>query len=166
MLALTWVGVLGCVTPEQGPQDKGGTAASAQPSSPRAAAQKIEWTLAPDGPVGPLVAAELQQAKAAGRRVLVYVGATWCEPCRHFHDAVKSGVLDAQFGALRIVEFDLDRDGDRLREAGYAPKFIPLLALPGADGRATGKQMEGSIKGAGAVGQMAPRLAALLNEPR
>ena len=101
-----------------------------------------------------------------GRRVLVYVGASWCEPCQRFHDAVASGGLDAdpRFGELRLVEFDLDHDADRLREAGYAARLIPLLAVPLADGRASGKQMEGSIKGEGAVAQMAPRLSALLRE--
>ena len=117
---------------------------------------------APDGAVAKVVSAEVARAKRNDRKLLVYVGATWCEPCRRFHDAVKSGALDKRFGSLRLLEFDLDRDGERLKEAGYDPKLIPLLALPGSDGRATGKQMEGSVKGDGAVGQIVPRLAALL----
>ena len=40
--------------------------------------------------------------------------------------------------------------------------MIPLFALPGADGRASGKQIEGSVKGEAAVGEISPRLAALL----
>ena len=50
------------------------------------------------------------------------------------------------------------------RAAGYAARLIPLLALPLPDGRASGKQIEGSIKGEGAVMQMRPRLAALLRD--
>jgi len=126
------------------------------------APKKVEFVVAQPGAVAPLVAHEEEIAARQGRRVLVYVGATWCEPCRRFHDAVKAGKLDAQFGTLRFVEFDLDRDGTRLAEAGYAPKLIPLLALPSPDGRATGKQMEGSIKGDGAVGEIVPRLQRLL----
>ena len=48
----------------------------------------------------------------------MYVGAPWCEPCRRFHEAVTKGLLDEQFGDLRFVEFDLDKDGERLQAAG------------------------------------------------
>jgi hypothetical protein len=50
----------------------------------------------------------------------------------------------------------------RLSAAGYVSKFIPLFALPKADGSASGKQVEGGIKGDGAVGYMAQRLEGLL----
>jgi thiol-disulfide isomerase/thioredoxin len=137
-----------------------GLAGCGTPTPP--APKKIEWVTAPSGPVAPIVKSEEARAQREGRRVLVYVGATWCEPCRRFHEAVKSGQLDEQFGQLRFVEFDLDRDNERLAEAGYMPKMIPLLAVPDAEGLATAHRMEGSIKGAGAVAQMAPRLRALL----
>ena len=112
--------------------------------------------------VSAVVRRQLAIANSEGREVLVYVGATWCEPCQRFHDAAAHGALDAPFPRLTLVEFDLDRDGDRLRSAGYASQYIPLFALPGADGRGTGKQIEGSIKGDGAVAEMTPRLRALL----
>lgn len=131
---------------------------SPEPAQPK----KIEFVLPAAGDVAPLVKNEVVRARRQGRRALVYVGATWCEPCRRFHDAVKAGRLDAQFGELRLVEFDLDRDAERLAVAGYAPKLIPLLALPDAEGRATGRQTEGSVKGDGAVADLVPRLAALL----
>ena len=124
--------------------------------------KKVEWIVAPPGAVAPLVAAEVARADAGHRQLLVYVGATWCEPCRRFHEAVQAGKLDAQLGSLRLVEFDLDRDAARLKDAGYDPKLIPLLALPNSDGHASGRQMEGSVKGDGAVDQMVPRLLALI----
>ncbi len=130
------------------------------PTPPRP--KKIEFLAAGAGPVAPLLKQEARRARHDGRRALVYVGATWCEPCRRFHDAVQAGRLDPQFGQLRLVEFDLDRDAERLAAAGYAPRLIPLLALPAADGRASGRQTEGSIKGDGAVADLVPRLAGLL----
>ena len=120
---------------------------------------------APDLPVAPYVRTELARAAADKRRLLVYVGATWCEPCRHFHDAAKAGQLDAEFGDLRLLEFDLDRDRERLAAAGYASQMIPLLALPGPTGVSTGRGMQGSIKGDGAVENMRPRLKELLTGP-
>jgi hypothetical protein len=106
-----------------------------------------------------------QRAEHDHRRLLVYVGAKWCEPCRRFHEAAERGELVGRFGELRLYEFDLDRDGARLARAGYNPRLIPLFALPQPDGRASGRQIEGSIKGDGAVANISPRLAALLDSP-
>jgi thiol-disulfide isomerase/thioredoxin len=116
----------------------------------------------PEGEVPTIVQREFARAKDERRTLLVYVGATWCEPCKRFHDAAAAGQLDATFPGLRLVEFDLDRDHDRLERAGYASRMIPLFAVPRADGTGSGQQIEGSIKGEGAVNQIAPRLSALL----
>lgn len=117
---------------------------------------------APEGEVQEVVRQEVARARAEGRPLLVYVGAAWCEPCQRFHDAARAGQLDRAFPGLRLLEFDKDRDGDRLEKAGYRSRLIPLLALPRADGTASGEQIEGSIKGAGAVDNLTPRLQALL----
>jgi thiol-disulfide isomerase/thioredoxin len=119
--------------------------------------QRVTFHPAPAGDVAPLVQKEMRHG-----HLLVYVGASWCEPCRRFHEAASAGKLDAQLGGLRLLEFDLDRDEPRLRAAGYVSQLIPLFAVPGPDGRASGRQIEGSIKGDGAVGQILPRLQALL----
>ena len=122
----------------------------------------VEWTPAPPaGDVAPLVQRELARSRG---RLLVYVGATWCEPCRRFHEAASAGKLDQQLAGLRLLEFDFDRDEERLRAAGYVSKLIPLFAVPAPGGQASGRQIEGSIKGDGAVGQIVPRLLALLHD--
>jgi hypothetical protein len=118
----------------------------------------------PTGDVQEIVQRELTRATSEGRRLLVYVGAAWCEPCQRFHQAAKDGKVDALFPGLRLLEFDLDRDHDRLIVAGYTSKLIPLFALPRLDGTASGEQIEGSIKGPRAVDQIAPRLHALLEK--
>ncbi len=135
------------------------------PAKAPAAASKVEIISAPaEGEVQAIVEPEIRRAKEEGRKLLVYVGASWCEPCRRFHDAALAGELDSAFGDLRLIEFDLDRDHDRLGRAGYRSRLIPLFALPREDGMASGAQIEGSIKGEGAVGQIAPRLKRLVEE--
>lgn len=108
------------------------------------------------------VAREAARAKSDGKRLVVYVGAAWCEPCVRFHDAAAAGKLDGEFPDLRLLELDRDRDEEELREAGCLSKMIPLFALPTADGRCSDRRMEGSIKGEGAVAEITPRLRALL----
>jgi hypothetical protein len=116
----------------------------------------------PDGEVSAQVREELGRSHRQGRELLVYVGASWCEPCQRFHHAAAAGLLDREFPRLRLLEFDADRDNLRLVQAGYTSRLIPLFARPADDGRASGRQIEGSIKGEGAVGEIAPRLHALL----
>jgi hypothetical protein len=119
--------------------------------------------VAAGGEVDAVVRKALASATARRRHLVVYVGATWCEPCQRFHHAAQNGELDSQFPDVDILAFDADRDGERLAAAGYTwKKYIPLFALPGEDGRASGKQFEGGIKGEGAVSYLAPRLQALL----
>lgn len=138
------------------------TACPSPPPAAPAGPRKVELLKASEGDVPTLVRSELARAQREGRQLLVYVGATWCEPCRRFHEAAASGKLDARFPKLRLYEFDADRDGERLAAAGYVSKYIPLFARPNADGRASGQQIEGSVKGDTAVAEISPRLETLL----
>ena len=111
----------------------------------------------------PFVAEQVSSAAAAGERALVYVGAAWCEPCERFHEAVERGELDDVLSGTRFVEFDADRHTEALGGAGYAFRMIPVIAMPNPDGRASGRQLSGSIKGPEAVhGNLVPRVLALL----
>ncbi|MFO0647673.1 MAG: thioredoxin [Polyangiales bacterium] len=144
-------------TPRRASRDAGA------PRAPTPAAPHIRFEHAGEGAPAPLVRAFVDRAHAEGRIALVYVGATWCEPCRYFHAAAERGELDAVLPSLALLEFDLDRDGARLAEAGYRSQMIPLFAVPSPDGRASGRQIEGSIHGPGSPAQITPRLRAILD---
>ena len=113
------------------------------------------------GPVDQQVRALLK----GGGPLVVYVGATWCEPCRYFHDAAARGDLDETFPDLTILEFDYDEDIERLDPAGYGSNMIPLFAIPKADGTASERRFQGSKKGPKAVQNIVPRLQRLLQVP-
>jgi thiol:disulfide interchange protein len=116
------------------------------------------------GALEPWVQEQVELAEAAHLRVLVYVGASWCEPCQRFHQAVEHGELNGALNGLRFLEFDQDQDAAALKTAGYIYQYIPVLALPDPDGRNHGKMISGSIKGARAVKEdLVPRLQALLS---
>ena len=122
----------------------------------------VEMVPAAPGDVATIVKGALDSAAHDHRQLLVYVGATWCEPCRHFHEAAAAHALDRDFPSLRLLEFDDDKDGQRLALAGYVGHYIPMFVRPRADGRSSGKQIEGSVKGDGAVNEIVPRLKTLL----
>jgi hypothetical protein len=115
-----------------------------------------------DEAVQPIVRRALAKAIEENRALVVYVGAAWCEPCQRFHSAAARGELNGSLPPVTLLEFDLDRDRDRLASGGYISKYIPLFALPRTDGYASGRQVEGGIKGDGALGFIVPRLQALL----
>lgn len=129
---------------------------------------RFDWVDAPKTSalaVAGFVASEQARAARDGHVLLVYVGASWCEPCRYFHDAALNHELDAEFSTLRIIAFDADVHQAGLAEAGYSTRLIPSFAIPGASGRASGRHIEGSVKGPGAVAEITPRLRALLAPP-
>ncbi|MEI8256386.1 MAG: thioredoxin family protein [Deltaproteobacteria bacterium] len=117
---------------------------------------------APEGDVATQVASALGRAAAQHRRLVVYVGAAWCEPCQYFHRAAEAHALDDAFPDLTLLEFDMDHDAARLQVAGYASRMIPLFCVPGTDGRATDARMEGSVHGPASVDEIKPRLRAVL----
>jgi thiol-disulfide isomerase/thioredoxin len=109
--------------------------------------------------VAPFVAREVAEGRSGHWNVIVYVGATWCEPCQRFHAAAQAGQFDAMLPGAHLVEFDLDADKDELAAAGYFSKLIPLFCVPKTDGTASERRIEGSIKGPDAVDQnLMPRL--------
>ena len=113
--------------------------------------------------VAPIIAKEVARAEHDHKKLLVYLGATWCEPCVKFHKAAADGLLDQTFGDVRMLVFDADRDNEALERAGYKYTLVPLFALPGPDGRSTGRQIEGSVKGANYVQEISPRLRGLID---
>ena len=115
-------------------------------------------------PLEQFVQQHVEEADAQGMRVLVYVGAAWCEPCRRFHKALASGDLDEALAGTKFVEFDADKDGAELRAAGYVSQYIPLFSVPDHSGHASGRAIQGSVKGDDAVKKdLVPRLLALLD---
>jgi len=121
-----------------GPTATTGTTPS-DPSIPTPTAPKVT-NASQDTDALTAIRTERLKAKAEGRVLVVYVSATWCEPCKHFKDELASGRLDKKLAKVTLLAFDADRDLDRLGAAGYTFKFVPFVALPGSDGRPTDRQ--------------------------
>ncbi len=160
-LALSLLALAAC---EAAPEPTREPASSAP--TPAAAPAKPELVRPPKDMVSGRVwvASELQRASTEGRRTIVYVGATWCEPCKAFHDAVVAGKLDKDLANVRFLELDYDEHEAALAEGdvGCSSKLVPLFAVPTEDGRCGDRRHEGAIKGDGAVAFIVPRLKALL----
>jgi thiol-disulfide isomerase/thioredoxin len=122
------------------------TSASADASATRRSDARLKIVEATaDSDAVSLIRTKRLEAKAESRVLVVYIGATWCEPCKKFKAEMAAGRLDDRLGKTTLLAFDADRDMDRLGSAGYTFRFVPFVALPGADGhpadsqQATGK---------------------------
>jgi thiol-disulfide isomerase/thioredoxin len=155
--ALLVLGALSACTPVPRSGDGPAPAPRVEPSGPH-----VRFVPAGEGDVVPLVRAFVRDARAEGRVPLVYVGASWCEPCRYFHAAAESGELDASLPRLALLELDRDRDGPRLAAAGYTSRLIPLFVSPEDDGSPSPRRIEGSIHGPGSPAEITPRLRGIL----
>src|SRR5580658_5621250 len=105
---------LSCRMQEDGASTGTATADPAADPAPRPAAPSghvVAEHPPADGDVVPIVKAEFAKAEKAGRRLVVYEGATWCHPCQQLHQAVERGELDSAFPDLTLIEFDADKDG-------------------------------------------------------
>lgn len=135
---------------------------SAEPPAPRPGG-KVEIVATPaSGDLAAYVASEVKRGETDRVPVLVYVGAEWCEPCRKLHEAAKAGKLDATLGPLRLLEFDADRDGVWLGQAGYTSELVPLIEKPKSDGTASGNRIEGVKTGQSYLDQLTRGIATLV----
>jgi hypothetical protein len=141
--------------------DPGSSSSAAAPQGPNP--PKVEWVRIPSAAEpAPFIVSEMARAEADHKRLLVYVGATWCQPCQRFHKAAEAGELDSVFPELRLVELDNDADASVIQELNCGSRLIPMFSAPDSSGHCTSKRIEGGIKGDGAVGFIAPRLRDLL----
>lgn len=134
----------------------------AQQAESKKSPARADLVVAGPGPVRDLVASAQRLAAKEGRRIVVYVGATWCEPCKYFLESVKAGSLPDNFADLRFLKFDNDADKQRLEASGYGGRMIPRFVIPAADGTGTPKRFEGSTKGPQAMDNIVPRLQSIL----
>lgn len=112
------------------------SAATPPPGAGESIKPKLELVAsAPDLDVPTLVRSERLKAKAQGKTLVVYAGASWCPPCRRFREAALRGEFDDLLANLRLLEFDADRDRARLVSAGYVYVSVPYFARPAASGK-------------------------------
>jgi len=140
--------------------------AGAQQGPGQATPSGLTWIEVGDvSNVAQRVRAELAQAQGDKKRLVVYVGAIWCEPCERFLKASKTQDFGKEFASVRFLKFDLDKHAAALERAGYNSQYIPLFVLPNADGTPSEKRSMGSKEGQAAVPYLKERVLSLLGDP-
>ena len=113
--------------------------------------------------VAKAVLKEMQQATKDGKKLVVYVGARWCKPCKDFDTAAKQPDFGSEIDHIRLMKFDWDRHQTALNRANYGSQYLPLFVLPGPDGKGSKERFFGGrFKGKAGVADLKKRLAELV----
>jgi thiol-disulfide isomerase/thioredoxin len=128
------------------------------PTPPPAPPRFAQIELAPtQGELGPLLVDEIRRAKERGLVPVVEFYADWCPPCQLLHRNMKSPEIVEGFEGAYLVKLNLDDWHDKLKGTGFAPRTIPSFYLLTADGKPSGKMLDGDKWAAGVPKPNAPR---------
>lgn len=140
-------------------------ASEASPEPSRSAAMTAEkassWVKVGSGGEALQSRLKAEVGKAAERRQkpILYIGATWCEPCAALKKYKSDPRMAEAFEGTYVIELDLDDwKLDELKALGLRAGVVPVFHALGADGRASGKTIDGGAWGDNIPENMAPPL--------
>ena len=105
-------------------------------------------------------------AAREGNQAVLYVGATWCGPCKEYKAALTAPRLKAAHAGVRILEADLDADGAALEALGVEVQGVPHWQTLDLDGKPVEHAIDGGAWGENTPENMAPVLTAFFKGER
>jgi thiol-disulfide isomerase/thioredoxin len=100
-----------------------------------------------------------EAARAAKGAPVVYVGATWCGPCKAYKASLSDPKMKQAHVPVQILELDADKHPNTLQWAGITPNGVPHWEMVDSGGKSIGKTIDGSAWEANTVDNMAPALS-------
>ncbi len=158
--------VVGCVPSEKRSSDGAPSPSAAAdkkstPSSVHTDARNPSWVAVPKGSGGlaAAIAREIAKKPSATAKPIVYLGASWCDPCaaiKRFKTDPR--MLDA-FQGTYVIELDVDDwKSEGLGALGYKTGTVPVFYAVDAAGKASGPTINGGAWGDNIPETMAPPL--------
>ena len=132
---------------------------SAPPSPPPFLLMELAPT---QGDLTPLLRAQVERARVKSLRPLVEFYADWCPPCRAFQENLGDPRMIEALRGTYLVKINLDDWHDKLPGTGFVVRSIPAFYLVGADGRPSGKMLDGDKWGKATPANMSTSLSKLL----
>ena len=134
------------------------TMGAAAPASSKSAAEG--WSsIEKGGSLAASVKGEVAKALAAGKKPVVYIGATWCPPCQAIKRYKSDPQMAAAFAGTHIIELDVDDwTAPDLAALGYKAASVPVFIAVDKDGKAKGPTIDGGAWGDNIPANMAPPL--------
>jgi thiol-disulfide isomerase/thioredoxin len=110
------------------------------------------------GALSDALKAEAAKAKAKGLKPHVEFWASWCQPCMDLAKSLGDPRMEAAFKGTYIIRLNADEWGDKLAGTGLNASAIPVFYELDADGKKTGKTIDGGAWGENIPENMAPPL--------
>jgi len=120
------------------------------------ASKKVAWTTISEK--GDATAAVRKSAKTAKGVPVVYVGATWCGPCKVYKASLDDPRMVQAHRPVHIIELDADKHTEALSAVGIQPNGVPHWEMVDPSGKSVGKHIDGGAWGDNTVENMAPVL--------
>ncbi|HCH64302.1 MAG: hypothetical protein CL927_10715 [Deltaproteobacteria bacterium] len=89
---------------------------------------------------------------------VVYVGATWCGPCKVYKGSLNDKAMIRAHLPVHIIELDADKHPTILEALSIAPEGIPHWEMVDRTGATTGRNIDGRAWQDNTVANMAPSL--------
>jgi hypothetical protein len=107
-----------------------------------------------------LLKAEAQAALALGHKPFIEGTATWCANCAELNASLTDPRMIDAFSGTHIIRVDVDEWKTELAAAGFKVQGIPAFYEIDADGRPTGRSIDGGAWAENIPVNMAPPLKA------
>lgn len=138
-------------------QDKQDAAPEAHASSAQGAFSAVE--LSPtQGELKDLLASEAAKATSKGQKPFVEVHAGWCMPCKQLEASLGDPMMQDAFKGTYQIRLDSDAWGNQLMKAGIHADGIPAFFELDAQGKPTGRTIDGGAWDENIPKNMAPPL--------
>lgn len=149
--------------PAPSPPEPRAGASAARPADPPPAPTPPTFLfteLAPtQGELTPLLVTQFERAKTKQLRPVVEFYADWCPPCRAFQENLEEPRMKEALKGVYLIKLNMDDWHEKLKNTGFTVKAIPMFFFLGADGRPTGKLLDGDKWGKATPANMSASLA-------
>ena len=164
------IGAIGCgtSTPATPEAPKAAEPAPAAPAAEAPAAEApashpgVAWTIVPTGEDS-VEAVRTAVAATTGVPV-IYIGATWCGPCKAYKRNLEDPQMIAAHKGAHIVELDADRHAGAIQTLTIQPEGVPHWEMVDREARPVGRRIDGRAWEADTPDNMAGPLTAFFGQ--
>jgi len=118
------------------------------------------------GELEKVLPAEVAKARAQQLAPYVEIGAAWCKPCKQLEAGMNDPRMKDAFNGTYLIRLDVDDWAGSLSAFDLEPVVIPVVFEVDAQGKSTGRSINGNDWGATTPENVAPQFKAFFAKSR